>query len=163
MKNWVRDLVPFLKEYIEPISISVMDISSVIEFVRALSELVVIKADIHLMSCLDNNDNLTFARILEESITYEREVGQVLIDVVTTSKSFLPPLVSTLFSQTHILKQWLVIEKAGRYKYSIILLINPCQKSNLRSCFKKLVRKNWMKYFRHLQHGIVQLFLAHLR
>lgn len=112
MKQWVYDLVPFVKTHLEQVTVSEIGVSSVIEFVRCISEMLILKVDAHLLE--DPRDSV-FVKVLEESISFENEISDFVIqNVGQSSKSFLPAFVNAIFSRPLILQQWLQAEKRGK-------------------------------------------------
>jgi len=80
------------------------------EFVRSVSEMLMVKIDSHLH---ENDDDTVFVKILEESIMYENEIQEFVAGDSLTTETFMPPFVNTIFSRPHILKRWVAVEKKG--------------------------------------------------
>ncbi|CAG7716726.1 unnamed protein product [Allacma fusca] len=112
IKIWARELIPFIRTHLEPM-VSEAHLSCVADFLSSLSEILILKADSQLTAAsgTDQVDDTVFARILEESIIYENEVSTFLGEDLIDKKIYIPPFVSTLFSQPHVLQRWLAIER----------------------------------------------------
>lgn len=90
---------------------SEIGISSIIEFVHCVSEMLVAKVEAHLHDDLRDG---VFVKVLEEAITFENDIGDLVVENATSiSVSYLPPFVNTVFSRPSILKRWLAAERTG--------------------------------------------------
>lgn len=88
-----------------------MGISCIIEFVRCVSDMLILKVDAHLQD--DFRDGV-FVKILEESIAFENEIGDFVAECVDSqSKSYLPAFVNAVFSRPETLQRWVQAEKLG--------------------------------------------------
>lgn len=112
VKLWLRDLLPFLGNYLEAITLEESGSSVVCDFVSALSQLLVLKTEKLLSIPNAKVDDTVFSKILEESIRYESDVRSIL-EELTGNKEAIPGFVNTLFSQPYAFKRWLCIEKQG--------------------------------------------------
>lgn len=110
----MRELAPFIRTHLEPFSVPETKVSSTVEFVRSLSEMLLVKVDSQL-SGEERVDDEIFAKILEESIIYENEVRAFIDNDMENCPTNLPKFVSTIYSQPLLLQRWLGIEKRGIY------------------------------------------------
>ncbi|ODN01476.1 RAD50-interacting protein 1 [Orchesella cincta] len=110
IKKWMRELTPFIRTHLEPFSVTETKVSSVVEFVRSLTEMLLVKVDSQLSS-EEGVDDEIFAKILEESIVYENEVREFINDDMRKCPTYIPKFVSTIYSQPSLLQRWLAIEK----------------------------------------------------
>lgn len=111
----MRELTPFIRLHLENFSVTETKVSSAIEFVRSLSEMLLVKVDSQLNSEEGVDDDI-FAKILEESIIYENEIKGFISDDMEKCPTYIPKFVSTIYSQAALLQRWLSIEKRGLKK-----------------------------------------------
>lgn len=108
----MRELTPFVRQHLEAFSVAETKVSSSIEFVRSLSEMLLVKVDSQLSSDEGVDDDI-YAKILEESIIFENEVRGFIKEDMRKCPTYVPKFVSTIYSQPVLLQRWLSIEKRG--------------------------------------------------
>ncbi|OXA45629.1 RINT1-like protein [Folsomia candida] len=167
VKQWVFDLVPFVKTHLEQITVSEMGISCIIEFVRCVSDMLILKVDAHLQD--DFRDGV-FVKILEESIAFENEIGDFVAECVDSqSKSYLPAFVNAVFSRPETLQRWVQAEKLASLEklddmfssesaWSKPIAAGPPEIVDL---FVAVIR-SLTDRFAHLQHRAQRLKFLHL-
>jgi len=107
-----------VKFHLEEISLEEANVSCVLDFACSCVEMLVLKVDSQVNQEYEEPlDMLTFAKILEESVSFESELyrdflGNLPADIDVT----IPPLVSTVFSQPRALEAWLNLERDGNLK-----------------------------------------------
>ena len=114
VKHWIRDLVPFIRTHLEPITVEENKLSSIVSFVQSLSEILLVKTDSLLTTNSSNINDGLFSKVLEECIRYENEVSELITENLTKEQGIIPSFVNVLFSQPHLLNRWLSIERKGR-------------------------------------------------
>jgi hypothetical protein len=80
------------------------------EFVRSVSEMLIVKIDSHLRSM---DEDIVFVKLLEESILYENDIEDIVGADLFTTETFMPPFVNAIFSRPYILRVWVQVEKKG--------------------------------------------------